>query len=166
MVVIPGTKTFLERVGAPASEAPPSTTVLGDWYAKVLFWRPQVALFVNERTLLPLLVPLAPAKSVTDRLRATAETVLGFHALSGAFIAHELAAMADTALFKTANRSVVGVLNEFASVAGHWQTTATDDLIGLSLELATVPCGPLYATHIDPKTAVAAAADAWILGHA
>ncbi len=165
MVVIRGTKTFLERVGAPASEAPPSTTVLGDWYAKVLFWRPHVAMFVNERTLLPLLVPLAPANSVTDRLRATAETVLGLHALSKAFIAHELAAMADTALSKTANRSVVGVLNEFASVAGHWRT-ATDDLIGLSLQLATVPCGPLYATHIDPKTAVAAAADAWVLDHA
>ena len=79
MVVIRATKKFLDRVGRPLSEPPPSTTVLGDWYANVLFWRPQAALFVNQRTLLPVLVPLAPAATVIARLRPTVELVLGLH---------------------------------------------------------------------------------------
>jgi hypothetical protein len=38
-----------------------STTVLADWYATVLPWRPRlVALFVSHTTLLPVLVPPAP----------------------------------------------------------------------------------------------------------
>jgi hypothetical protein len=45
------TKKFLDRVGRPtASPGDPSTTALGSWYATVLPWRPQVALFVNEMT--------------------------------------------------------------------------------------------------------------------
>lgn len=163
MVVIRGTKKFLDRVGRPLSEPPSSTTVLGDWYANVLFWRPQAALFVNERTLLPVLVPLAPAATVIARLRPTVELVFGLHGLAGSFIAHELDAMENAVLAKTANRSVVGMLNEF----GHLAATASlgGNLLDLSLPLAPVPCAPLYKTHIDPFHAVAAAADEWILEH-
>jgi hypothetical protein len=38
--------------------------MLGSWYATVLLWKPQVALLVNEKTLLPVLMPLAPAKDL------------------------------------------------------------------------------------------------------
>lgn len=164
MVVIRGTKKFLDRVGRAVSEPAPSTTVLGDWYANVLFWRPQVALFVNERTLLPVLVPLVPAASVISRLPPTVELVLGLYGLSGSFIAHELDAMDNAVLAKTASRSVVGMLNEFGYLATTWRPSA-GNLLDLSLRLATVPCGPLYKTHIDPRHAVAAAADEWILEH-
>ena len=67
--VIHGTKKFRDRVpptDAPASEVA-STTALGDWYATILFWRPQVALFVNERTLLPVLMPFGPGASTLER---------------------------------------------------------------------------------------------------
>lgn len=165
MVVIRGTKKFLDRVGEPVAEPPPSTTVLGDWYASVLFWRPQIALFVNERTLLPALVPLAPASSVDDRLRVTVELVLNLHALPGSFVTHEIEAMNFASLAKTANRSVVGVLNEFAHLAADWRATS-GNLVDLSVRLAHVPCGPLYKTYVDPSRAVSAAADQWVLGHA
>jgi hypothetical protein len=39
----------------------------GRRYATAFFWRPQVALFVNESTLLPVLIPLAPATTVIAR---------------------------------------------------------------------------------------------------
>ena len=56
-----GTKKFLDRVGRPVADPlPPSSTVLGDWYGNVLFWRPQVAVFVNASTFVPVLMPLAP----------------------------------------------------------------------------------------------------------
>jgi hypothetical protein len=41
-----------ELVGRPAPVHLVSTGMLGDWYANVWFWRPRVAVFVNEGTLL------------------------------------------------------------------------------------------------------------------
>jgi hypothetical protein len=32
-----------------------------------LFWKPQVVLLVNEKTLLPVLMPLAPARNLMAR---------------------------------------------------------------------------------------------------
>jgi hypothetical protein len=66
--VVHGTRKFLDRVNGPApTPDDQSTTALGDWYVTVLFWGPHVALFVNESTLLPVLVPFAPAATVTAR---------------------------------------------------------------------------------------------------
>ena len=43
----------------PAVEGPGQiTTVLGDWYAIAWFWKPQLALLVNERAFLPVVMPL------------------------------------------------------------------------------------------------------------
>ena len=64
MIVVHGTKKFLDRVGIPDPTPGQSTSILGTWYATVLFARPQIALFVNERTLLPVLTPMAPAGTI------------------------------------------------------------------------------------------------------
>jgi hypothetical protein len=55
------TKKLLDRIKEPV-EAPVAepTVKFGNWYAKPLFWKPQFVLFVNERTFLPVLVPLGP----------------------------------------------------------------------------------------------------------
>lgn len=55
MLVVHTTNKLLDRVGRPSVELTTrSTTVLGSWYATVLFWRSEIALLVNERTLLPV----------------------------------------------------------------------------------------------------------------
>ncbi len=65
MIVIHGTRGFGDRVpGAAAGPGDASTTVLGTWYATVPRWRRPAALFVNEVTLLPLVLPLAPARTL------------------------------------------------------------------------------------------------------
>lgn len=67
--------------------------------------------------------------------------------------------MADVRLTPTANRSVVGVLNEFARLAdlhradlhraaGH--DIDGDSLLKGSLQLARTPLSPLYARHVSP----------------
>jgi hypothetical protein len=50
------TRPVEDPVAATDDDA--STTVLGDWFATALFWKPQVALLVNHRTLLPVFRPL------------------------------------------------------------------------------------------------------------
>ena len=164
MLVVRGTKKFLDRVGSPDDEPPASTTVLGDWYATALLWKPQVALFVNERSLLPVLTPFAPARTLLSRFPESVELVLSLHGLSESFTSTEVEAMRQTRLAKTANRSVIGMLNEFAFLADQWRQT-TDNLLGLSLRLSDVPCGPLVRTYTYPRQAVAAAVDEWILSH-
>ena len=106
VLIIHGTRKLLDRVG-PVTARPNerSTTSLGDWYATVLFWKPQVALFVNEATLLPVLVPLAPAAGVVDRFRAALKELLAAHRIGPRFISSELGEMRDHRLTTTRNRS-------------------------------------------------------------
>jgi hypothetical protein len=133
--------------------------VLGSWYATVLFWRPQIALLVNERTLLPLLMPLAPAATLLERLPVWLDAVLEAHRVPRNFIDAELALAADIGLAKTYNRSVLGVMNEFVHLA-NWHKEAVmseDDLIAVALELSQVPTSPLYKRHVSPDRELAAA---------
>src|SRR5487761_1098901 len=151
MYVVHGTKKSLARAGAPGSGAPETTARLGNWYATVLFWKPRVALFVKETTLLPMLVPLAPAATVVARFPAGMATALGALGINGPFIERELRAMGSYALAKIANRSVVGTMNEFSYLADAFRASdGHPDLMGLSLRLAQTPCGPLYPRHVSP----------------
>jgi hypothetical protein len=63
--------------------------------------------------------------------------------------------MTEVRLAPTANRSVVGVLNEFAFLADV-QRGDTDGLFELSLQLAATPLGPLYKRHVSPDRELAA----------
>jgi hypothetical protein len=155
--VVRGTRKFLDRVGRPAVEAiGPSTTALGAWYATALFWKPQVALFVNELTLLPVLAPFAPAATVVDRFPADLATVLEAHGISRDFVDHELAEMSEHQLAKTRSRSVLGVMNEFVHLGNAYRhEDGVSDLVTLSLWLAEVPCGPLFERNVSPDRELA-----------
>jgi len=151
VIVVRGTKKFLDRVGRPGVDDVTSSSVLGDWYANPLFWRPQVALFVNERSLLPVVVPLAPASSVVSRLPAAFADVAVRIGVNGEALIRELSAMGEHVLAKTASRRVLGVMNEFAHLSDAYRDRRDPvDLLELSLWLAHVPCGPLYGSTISP----------------
>jgi hypothetical protein len=109
MVIIRGTRKFLDRVGPPSEPQTASTTTLGDWFATVVFWRPQLALFVNATTLLPVFAPLAPATTVLDRFPRALAVVLRAHGVAQDIIDRELAETTEHCLTKTNNRSVVGM---------------------------------------------------------
>jgi hypothetical protein len=157
MVVVRGTKKFLQRVGGVDACGAVSSGALGDWYANVWFWRPQVALFVNECSLLPVRVPLAPAASVLERFPAGFAEVASQIRVNGAALEAELGVMSDRVLAKTASRSVLGVMNEFAYLADNYRwLNEVIDLNELSLWLANVPCGPLYGSYGTPDQALRA----------
>lgn len=158
MLVVHGTRKFLDRVGAPtAAPDERSTTALGSWYATAWFWKPQVALFVNEATLLPVLVPLAPAATIVGRFPAALAEVLARHGVPGAFVQSETAEMSEHRLAKTSNRSVVGIMNEFSYLSEAYRSEEPAvDLVELALWLARTPCGPLYQRHVSPDRELAA----------
>lgn len=158
------TKKLLGRIkpdGGMSDNA--STTYLGSWYATVLFWRPQLALLVNEQTLLPVLMPLAPASSLAVRFPRQLAQVLTAHGIGQDFIADELTQMSDVQYAKTSNRSVLGVMNQFAYLAeGYRDHLETDDPLTLSLKLSETPCSPLYKRGVSPDRELVRFASDWL----
>ena len=58
--------------------------------------------------------------------------------------------MSEVSVAKTANRSVVGTMNEFAFLAEVYrQGMGTTDLLALSMRLAETPCGAIK--HNSPS---------------
>jgi hypothetical protein len=144
MLLIRGTKKLRDRVkGAPSADGEESTTVLGDWFANALFWRPQVALLVNSRTLLPVFMELAPAATLLERAPEAIEAVFRRHGVGEAFLAAEREAMSDTRIAPTNDRRVLGVMNEFALHGEHWWREDQLDLETLSLRLSRLIMGRL-----------------------
>lgn len=79
--------------------------------------RREVALVVSVRSLLPVLVPLAPVgQFVPELLRAVAE-VLSRIEVSPAAIDAELREMAEIRVERTSSRQVLGSMTDFADGA-------------------------------------------------
>ena len=72
------------------------------------FWQPQIALFVNEPTRLPLFVALAPSATVIQRTTQTAAAVFTAFGLSKKFITREVTEMGSHQL--TANVQVADMI--------------------------------------------------------
>ena len=164
--MVHATKKLLDRVKQrPQPEAAAATSMFGSWYATYVGWRPQVVLFVNERTLLPVLMPLAPAARLLERFPQHLAGVLGALDVPSEFVDQELEAMGEGVWTKTANRSVVGSMNEFVLLAEAWRDRGrADDLLAMSLHLAGVPCSPLDRSEGFPDREVAALVERWRCG--
>ena len=151
MLVVRATKKLLDRLGPVTLESgQTSTTRLGDWYASAWAWRPQVALFVSEATLFPILMPLAPAATLLARVPDGLAQALAAHDVPEAFITQELSRMQEVRLGKTASRSVLGIMNEFTFLAQTMRGDTTTDLTDLARWLARTPCSPLFKRHGSP----------------
>lgn len=96
-------------------------------------------------------MPLAPAAELAQRFPEHLASVLFAHSAPHALIEHELSAMLDFQYGKTANRSLVGMLNQFTYLAeGYRDYNQTSDLLAMSIKLSETPCSPLYKKAISP----------------
>ena len=155
MVTLHCTKKLLDRIQPQIAAPSNASTRLGNWYATALFWKPQMALLVNERTLLPVMMPLAPAATLAKRFPAALKKVLQGLGLPPEFIQAEVEGMGEVVYAKTANRTVGGTMNEFAFLAEAFRDRgAPVDTVALSLKLAGVPCGLLSKGAGFPEDAV------------
>lgn len=136
------TQKLLVRIKRPVvADLPPPTTVLGNWYATALMWKPQLALLVNETTRLPVFVPLAPAANLAARFPIHLAQVLMGHDVDPDFIAQELQAMLEVGISKTASRSILGTMNDFTWIAEAGGSYDLDELYHLSMRLDETPIG-------------------------
>lgn len=121
---------------------------MGDWYATIVATRPRhLVLCTNARTLLCVVVPLAPQAQLGLRFIAAARARIDQIPVAPALRAAEADALSEVHLGRATNRSVLGSMNEFRYAVEAWlEARPADDLDALGLWLCDTPCSPLQ-TH-------------------
>jgi hypothetical protein len=128
--------------------------LLGDWYANILFARPeQLILCVSERTLLPAIVTARAANALGARLAQALHQVLLRLGVSLRQVETETAKMNRVAFGPTRNRRVLGTVNDFLfQLSWHLHDNPAVPLLDASLWLAETPCGPINGVSPDRLT--------------
>lgn len=142
----------LLRSGARETADPvgPATTVLGDWYANILFCRPQRLLVcVSDVSLLPIVLPASPAATLARGLpQGLAELLLQI-GIPRQTVQNELEQMQACAVGRTASRRILGTLNGYRAMLEQmvkFNPERPDSTLGLSLWLAETPSLTLPGT--------------------
>lgn len=145
MVVFRATQKLQQRMGAKAASeplVPKSSTRLGDWFANlVIVRRPHVVLAVSGTTLLPVLIPAAPYKTMVPRLADGVGLVLRGLKIEEAKVVAEENAMRDHVITTTNDRRVLGSMNDFTDMLDAYLDDRS--LTEVALHLAESPCSPL-----------------------
>jgi len=134
-------------------EPPEADTALGDWYAnRFVVDRRPLLLLVSSRSLLPILLPARDLKSLPDRLPDLVAQRLRRFGVARSLIEAEVRAMTPVHVAKTASRSVLGIMVDFAFAvplhleAGRWDETS---LPFVEAALQETPC---FVTRPDSET--------------
>ena len=140
------TKKLLKRVAIKPEVVPCApTTVLGDWYANIVFSKPQqLVVCISERTLLPVVIPAKDIHGLPQRLCAQLEQLLQFIGVPSAAIELELAQMHEHQFAATASKSALGSLNESVFHLS-WMLGAHREcsLLEHAVRLANIPNKPI-----------------------
>jgi hypothetical protein len=122
-----------------------SSGELGDWYANLIRFRDRrLALCTNERTLLSVVVPVAPNRAFPDRFRDASLHRIRQLPVPASLRLRESAAFANITLASTCSRSVLASMNQLGWGAEVWLRERPDgDLEELGLWLCDTPMSAL-----------------------
>ena len=144
MVVLRRTQRLAGPLPVSDAATANSTTALGDWYVnRVTVDRRPLLLLVSAHGLLPLLVPARDVASLADRLPELVATRLGRLGIAPSIVRAEVDAMRPVTVGPTADRSVVGIMVDFAKAIpfhlepGDWDEST---LPVVEAQLAETPC--------------------------
>ena len=131
------------RSGGKVDEYVASDTRLGDWTANLLFiGRQQIVLGVNNKTLLPVLLPIAPNKTLLPRFtEAVGEMLMAIGVENRKAVLAEMSAMAESIVAPTNDRKVLGTINDFGRMLEVYLERRS--MPEAALHLAEAPCGPI-----------------------
>jgi len=151
VVVLRCTQKLFRRLGrAPADDVPTSSTVLGDWYASIVWvHRKPLVLSVSARTLLPVLLPARDLASLGTRLVAATGQILAVLGIPAHRIQEEQRHMGQIVFARTISRQILGTMNDFYRML---EPAPDQSLISAALELAEAPCGPIGMETPDRVT--------------
>ena len=145
MLVIRATQKLLTHLGSPVTDPPPSTTVLGDWYAKPFdVAKTRFVLLVSEKSRMAVLMLGVDVAAVPLRFPDVLASQLTRLGVPQDAVDREIAACREVITAVTANKSLLGTLNDYAAMAKHRFRDLSDvDLEAESLSLSDTPLSPL-----------------------
>jgi hypothetical protein len=116
LVALRCTQRLLRRMRADAVAAvPEAANALGHWYANVLtFNRTAYVIALSERSLLSVVLPGAPFNTLVARFPQFLGQLLHALDVPESQVTTELAATVPLAIATTANRRVLGCLNQYS----------------------------------------------------
>ena len=143
MVILRPTRKLTRWLPAAAADPGPSDTALGDWYGnRIVVDRQPLLILVSSTSLLPMLLLARNVRSLPERLGALVYARLRRLGIDPRIAAAEQQAMRPVVIRPTADRSVVGIMVDFAK-AIPYQLPAPwteDSLWAVEETLATTPC--------------------------
>jgi hypothetical protein len=153
MVVLRPTRKILRSLPISGPAPLRSDTALGDWYVNrlVVDSRP-LLLFVSAASLLPMLVPARDVRGLPSRLADLVEARLRRCGIANRTIELEKRAMSPVTIGATMDRSVLGIMVDFAkSIPYYLEPGRWDDatLQFVEAKLAETPC---YAGRSGAQT--------------
>ena len=152
MFTIRCTQKLLKHLHADGLGSHPSpTTVLGDWYANLLYTKHlRLVICVSERSLLPIFVE-AKGAAFAERFRQAVESVMECLGVERAFVERESHEMSQVALGPTSNRRALGSMNELAFLSRELiKERPKIELTDLAAEIAETPCSMIK--YESPKS--------------
>jgi hypothetical protein len=120
-----------------------SDTALGDWYVnRIVVDRQPLLLLVSSASFLPMLAPARDVRGLADRLGALVAWRLHRCGLEAEAIAAEVQAMDPVAVAPTVDRSVLGIMVDFAKAVPYYVAgwCAGEALAVAEDRLAETPC--------------------------
>jgi hypothetical protein len=143
MFTIRCTRKLLKHLHADGlGSAARPTTILGDWYANLLFTRHvRLVICVSERSLLPIFVEAKERSTFAERFRGAAASVMECVGAPRSFIETELREMQQVGLGATSNRRVLGSLIELCFLSRDLINERPGlELAQVAAEIAETPC--------------------------
>lgn len=144
MVILRPTKRLYSLLPVADPVQSCSDTALGDWYVnRIVVDRQPLLLLVSSASFLPILLPARDVRTLPNRLGALVEMRLRRLGVDVPAIAAEIEAMKPVAVGATVDRSVIGIMVDFAkSVPFHLESGRWDEdtLAPIEERLARTPC--------------------------
>jgi hypothetical protein len=144
MVILRPTRKLHALLPVTATVPTRSDTALGDWYVnRIVVDRRPLLLLISATSLLPMLLPAKAVRELPGRLPDLVADRLRRHGIDAPTIDAERRAMVPVVIAPTVDRSVLGILVDFAKAVpyhlepGRWDETT---LVSVEARLAETPC--------------------------
>jgi hypothetical protein len=140
MLTIYATKKLRDDWVVTNTQGMPATTVLGDWYADILYVEPEVVLFMSERAQLCVPVLAEPFMNLSTRFMQNLVPLLQDIGVSKAHIEAEMKEMQRGQVTPAKNRSQLAALNDkMIRLQDHLFSIRNPTLKKVAHRIATMP---------------------------
>lgn len=148
MVTLRRTQKLARALPASPSPSAHADTALGDWYVnRVTVHRRPLLLLVSARSLLPILLPARNVSTLPQRLPEIVEARLLRLGVAASVAKAERTAMVPVVTAATIDRSVVGIMVDFAKALPFALERATWEESSLAAVEASLGKTPCHATR-------------------